>query len=177
MDIHPAATAAVIDLDNLLHRGVDRLTGRSRPQALLDIHGFCSALWGRGVVRGTVCRNRQFSPEEKRQWSRFGFATVTTGRNCDPDVIKIARCFAQQGVKEIVLVSGDHGYSSMVKEFGTRNIFVEVWSRTEKLSQELARCASSVRVCSARSAPASRKSLNGASGRTSRAGAVSAWAN
>lgn len=138
------SAAAVIDLDNLLHRGFDRRTQRPRPQAELNVHGICAALRARGVWFGAVCRNREFSSRDAQVWSSLGFKAVAARRNCDDLVINVANDLVRSGIETLVLVAGDGDYIPMVKDFRRKDIKVEVWARSANVSYFLANSASTI---------------------------------
>jgi len=137
--------AAVVDLDNMLHRGFDKISGRPRPQADLDIEGFCSELRGRGAYSGTICRNRAFREQDARSWHEQGFEVLAAGGNCDDVVAQEARRYAAIGKRTIILVAGDGDYKKLATELRGRGVFIEVWARRANHSAKLAQAASRVR--------------------------------
>jgi hypothetical protein len=133
--------AAVVDLDNMLHRGFDKNSGRPRPQADLDIPGFCSELRHRGAYSGTICRNRAFREQDARSWHEQGYEVLATGTNCDDVVSQEALRYAKIGKGTIILVAGDGDYEKLVDQLRGRGVYVEVWARRANYSLKLAQAA------------------------------------
>jgi hypothetical protein len=137
-------SAALVDVDNLLHRGFDRRARLSRPQAILDARGLATALRSRGVDRGTICRNWAFSKIAREFWAGFGFMVSSSGTNCDQQVVAEARRYAEDGCQTLILVSGDGDYCDLVDRLRRNGIFVEVWARRSSSSRDLLRLANRV---------------------------------
>jgi hypothetical protein len=131
--------AAVIDLDNVLHRG-----GRSR--LVLDVINLTRELRHASVVVGTVCCHYRPAAMGELLWCKFGFNVVAANDNCDPQVIAAAIGYGSRSdINKIVLIAGDGGYCPMVDQLQQAGIGVEVWARRSSLSTKLARCAAQVR--------------------------------
>jgi hypothetical protein len=139
------AVACVIDLDNLLHRGIERTTNQSRPQAGLDVLALRDELRKRGVTRGTVCRNRPFPLLAELIWKECGLEPISTRRNCDPEVVKEIEMYADSGIGRLILASGDGDYCPIVKKLRRRGIPVEIWARRKATASSLVSTASRVR--------------------------------
>jgi hypothetical protein len=137
--------ACVVDLDNMLHRGFDRQTKRPRPQADIDVMGLSAELYARGVSRGTVCRNREFSLLASAIWRAKGFKVLAAHKNCDNAVIDEALTYAKTGIDTLILIAGDGDYTDLVKELRRKGICVEVWARSYNISTGLAKAASNIR--------------------------------
>ncbi|MEA2976416.1 MAG: hypothetical protein QOF19_1936 [Alphaproteobacteria bacterium] len=135
---HAAANiACVVDLDNILHRGFDKRSGLPRHQGQLDILGLSTALRDRGVVCGSVCRNRRFSQVAEKVWSKLGFKVVAAGDNCDDEVISEVEGYAKAGIQELILIAGDGDYCRAVTRIRAQNIRVECWARRANASEKL----------------------------------------
>lgn len=136
---------AVVDLDNLLNRGRDKSTGRSRPQGALDLFGIAPALRWRGVADVTVCRNREWTPLAEALLQKLGFKTIAVGANVDDVVIREAKIYARNSIDGLVILAGDSDYCDLVKELISKNIQVEVWCRRSNFSHKLASMATYTR--------------------------------
>jgi hypothetical protein len=137
--------AAVVDLDNMLHRGFDRHSGRPRPQAGIDVVGLCAELRCRGVSSGTICRNKHFPAHLAQLWRSQGFEVLPVGRNCDDAVKQEALRYVSIGKRTIILMAGDGDYVKLVDQLHNLGVRLEVWARRANYSQELARSADRVR--------------------------------
>ncbi len=143
MDQH---AVAVVDLDNLLHRGLFKQSHTPRPQGVLDVKGLAAALKAAGVSGGAVCRNRAFPPFAQLLWESLGFKTISTGHNCDPEVMReLERQVDHPSVDRVVLVAGDGGYRTTLRNLKARQLLVEVWGRQKSTSKKLAEEADCVR--------------------------------
>jgi NYN domain-containing protein len=120
--------ACVIDLDNILHRGVDE-EGVDRDHGQLDVVSFAAALRNRGVARGLVVRNRGFSILADKMWASLGLSVRAVGKNCDDEVIAAAEGYVRAGARELILCAGDSDYCSLVRRMRARGVRVECWTR------------------------------------------------
>lgn len=131
------ACAAVIDLDNLLHRGFD-YGHRARPQADLDVLGLARMLREKlGVTCGTVCRNRPFPPLAAALWQRLGFTTISVGMNVDDAAISEAKRWVASGVVRLVLLTGDYDFADLVRLLRKQGVAVEIAAKSFTCSKRL----------------------------------------
>lgn len=138
-------TACVVDLDNLLHRGIEKSSGTSRRRAQLDVMMFASELRKRGVTQGTICRNWDFHLLEQRLWNALGFDTVAARTNCDAKAMLAAIAFVEAGYRELVLVTGDGDYVDVVRVMQDCGVRVEIWARRATTAAALIEAADSIR--------------------------------
>lgn len=132
---HLSGACFVIDLDNLLNNRDAQ--GKRLPRSRLDMLKFRTDLLARGVAAGTVCQNWPFSKFEDAFWRELGFQTVSTGRNCDPQVALAAIAYVDAGFRDVIIAAGDWFYADMAHILRECGVHVEVWSRRDSTAVSL----------------------------------------
>ena len=137
--------ACVVDLDNLLQRGLDKSTGHARARAGLNVLAFASELRSMGIVDAVICRNWQFHLIEQRLWNALGFETVATHTNCDQEVMRTVAALVAAGSPELILVAGDGDYLNLVRTVRACGVSVEIWARSASTAAALITAADKIR--------------------------------
>ncbi|MBK3662688.1 NYN domain-containing protein [Bradyrhizobium diazoefficiens] len=137
-------TAIVIDTDSLLHRGIDKKTGRARPQRSFNYFALAAALRERRVCDGSFCRNRDFPARAVHMIRAIGLKPIAVRENVDRVAMLEAIEYAFAGFERVILVTHDGDYLNVMRAIQACGIAVEVWGLRQGASKKLTQAADRV---------------------------------